>query len=196
MDAPANTVLHAAAQVNHCYAAWPAPKLGHPDAAACAVLAEWLTNEVLHRAIREEGGAYGAGASYDAMTGIFRMISTRDPRLLGTYADFDAAIASVLSVEMTRESIEEAIICVIQDLDKPRPPYRHAMQSWSRKRIGITDRMRNQFRAGVLGCTATDVRLAAKAWLHGHTPSRCAFAGDTSTERGDMRVLHLAQLLE
>jgi presequence protease len=196
LDPPVNTVLHAAAQVNHCYAAWPAPKLGHPDAPACAVLAEWLTNEVLHRAIREEGGAYGAGASYDAMTGIFRMISTRDPRLLGTYADFDTAIESVLSAELTRESIEEAIICVIQDLDKPRPPYRHAMQSWSRKRIGITDQMRNQFRAGVLGCTAIDVRSAAKAWLHGHTPSRCAFAGDTSTERGDMRVLHLAQLLE
>jgi Zn-dependent M16 (insulinase) family peptidase len=195
-DPPANTVLHAAAQVNHCYAAWPVPKLGHPDAAACAVLAEWITNEALHRAIREEGGAYGAGASYDAMTGIFRMISTRDPRLLGTYADFDAAIESAISVEMTSESIEEAIICVIQDLDKPRPPYRHAMQSWSRKRVGITDQIRNQFRAGVLGCTAMDVRSAAKAWLHGHTPSRCAFAGDTSTERGNMHVLHLAQLLE
>lgn len=196
VDAPANTMLHAAAQVNHCYAAWLAPKLGHPDAAACAVLAEWMTNEVLHRAIREEGGAYGAGASYDAMTGIFRMISTRDPRLLATYADFDAAIEAALGAEMTRESIEEAIICVIRDLDKPRSPYRHAMQSWSRKRVGITDEMRNQFRAGVLGCTASELRAAAKAWLQGQAPSRCAFSGDTATARGDMQVVHLAQLLE
>lgn len=196
MEPLANTVLHAAAQVNHCHAAWPAPRLGHPDAAACAVLAEWLTNEVLHRAIREEGGAYGAGASYDAMGGILRMISTRDPRLLGTYADFDAAIDAALNADMTQESIEEAIICVIRDLDKPRPPYREAMRSWSRQRIGITDRMRNQFRAGVLQCTASELRAAAKTWLHRQTPSRCAFAGDAATERGDMRIVHLAQLLE
>ena len=196
MDPLANTVLHAAAQVNHCYAAWPAPKLGHPDAAPCAVLAELLTNEVLHRAIREEGGAYGAGTSYDAVTGILRMISNRDPRLLGTYADFDAAINSVLTADMTQESIEEAIICVIRDLDKPQPPYRQAMQSWSRKRIGITDQMRNQFRAGVLQCTENEIRAVAKTWLHRQTPSRCAFAGDAATERGDMHILHLAQLLE
>jgi presequence protease len=192
----ANTVLHAAAQVNHCHAAWPAPRLWHPDAAACAVLAEWLTNEVLHRAIREEGGAYGAGASYDAMAGILRMISNRDPRLLGTYADFEAAIDWVLAADITQESIEEAIICVIRELDRPRPLHREAIQSWSRKRIGITEQMRNQFRAGVLHCTAADIRAAAKTWLHRQTPSRCAFAGDAATECGDMRVLHLAQLLE
>lgn len=192
----ANTVLHAAAQVNHCYAAWPAPRLGHPDASALAVLAEWLTNEVLHRAIREEGGAYGAGAAYDAVAGIFRMISTRDPRLLGTYADFDAALGTVLTADITQESIEEAIICVIRDLDKPRSPYRKAMQSWSRKRLGITDQMRNQFRAGVLQCTASAIRAVAKTWLHRQTPSRCAFAGDAAAECGGMHVLHLAQLLE
>ncbi len=192
----ANTVLHAAAQANHCYAAWPAPKIGHPDAAACAVLAEWLTNEGLHRAIREEGGAYGGGAYYDATSGILQMISNRDPRLLGTYADFEAAIDRVLAADMTRESIEEAIICVVRELDKPRPRYREAIQSWSRKRIGLTDRMRNQFRAGVLQCTASDIRAAAKTWLHRQTPSRCAFAGDATIGRGDMRILHLAQLLE
>lgn len=196
MEPLANTVLHAAGQVNHCHAAWPAPKLGHPDAAACAVLADWLTNEVLHRAIREEGGAYGAGASYDGVGGIFRMTSNRDPRLLGTYADFEAAIARALAADMTQESIEEAIICVIQELDKPRPPYREAIQSWSRKRLGITDQIRNQFRAGVLQCTADAIRAAAKTWLHRQTPSRCAFAGDAATEHADMRMLHLAQLLE
>jgi len=192
----ANTVLHATAQVNHCYSAWLGPKLGHPDAAACAVLAEWFTNEILHRAIREEGGAYGAGASFDVTTGIFRMISNRDPRLLGTYADFDAAIDYVLTTDITQESIEEAIICVIRDLDKPHSPYREAIQSWSRKRIGLTDNMRNQFRTDVLNCTAKDIRAAAQTWLQGQTPSRCAFAGDVNTDCGEMQTSHLAWLLE
>lgn len=192
----ANTALHAAAQVNHCNAAWPAPRLMHADAAACAVLAEWLTNEALHRAIREEGGAYGAGASYDATSGIFRMTSYRDPRLLGTYGDFENAIEWVLAADITQESIEEAIICVIRDLDKPLPPYREAMKSWLRKRLGITEQMRNQYRAGILHCTANDIRTAAKTWLHRQKPSRCAFAGNAATPCGDMHILHLAQLLE
>jgi Zn-dependent M16 (insulinase) family peptidase len=192
----ANSVLHAGAQVNHCYSAWLGPKLGDPDAGPCAVLAEWLTNEVLHRAIREEGGAYGAGASFDATTGIFRMISNRDPRLLGTYADFEAALDWVLAADITEESLEEAILCVVRDLDKPYPPYREAYRSWSRKRIGITDDMRNQFRAGVLTCTASDIRGAAKTWLQRQTPSRCAFAGDATTDCGEMQSVHLAQMLE
>lgn len=192
----ADTILHASAQVNHCYAAWLAPTLAHPDAAACAVLAEWLTNEVLHRAIREEGGAYGAGAAFDATTGIFRMISNRDPRLLGTYADFDAAIDWVLAAEMTQESLEEAIICVIRELDKPHSPYREAMLAWSRQRIGITDDLRNRFRAGVLNCSQDDIRVAAKKWLKDRAPSRCAFAGDMATAYGSMQALQLAQMLE
>ena len=70
------------------------------------------------------------------------MMSYRDPRLSATYADFGQAIAWVLESELSAESIEEAIICVLQGMDKPQSPYKEAINSWSRKQIGVTDAMR------------------------------------------------------
>ena len=56
------------------------------------VLGPYLRNTTLHRAIREQGGAYGAGAGYGADAGTFRFFSYRDPRIAGTFADFDLAV--------------------------------------------------------------------------------------------------------
>ena len=50
----ANTALHASAQVNHCFSVWAGPTIAEPDAAFVSVLAELLTNEVLHRSIRKK----------------------------------------------------------------------------------------------------------------------------------------------
>ncbi|MEO8171322.1 MAG: insulinase family protein, partial [Oxalobacteraceae bacterium] len=191
----ANAALHASAQVNHCFAVWSGPTIAEPDAAFVSVLAELLTNEVLHRSIREEGGAYGGQASHAAGTGKFEMMSYRDPRLSATYADFGQAIAWVLESELSAESIEEAIICVLQGMDKPQSPYREAINSWSRKQIGITDAMRVQYRQNVLRCSAADLKAAAKKWLCNTTPSRAAFVGKTDQDMAGLDVTNLASLL-
>jgi presequence protease len=193
--APANIALHASAQVNHCFAIWPGPTIAEPDAAFVSVLAELLTNEVLHRSIREEGGAYGGHASHSVETGIFEMMSYRDPRLSATYADFKQAIGWVLDTELTEESIEEAIICVLQSMDKPHSPYKEAIRSWSRKQIGITDAMRNEYRQNVLRCSAADLKAAAQKWLANTTSSRAAFVGRTDQDMAALEVTSLASLL-
>ena len=193
--APANSALHASAQVNHCFAIWPAPTIAEPDAAFVSVLAELLTNEVLHRSIREEGGAYGGQASHAVGTGMFQMMSYRDPRLSATYADFERAIAWVLEAELSEESIEEAIICVLQEMDKPQSPYKEAINSWSRKQIGVTDAMRAQFRRNVLHCSAADLKAAARKWLSDTTPSRAAFVGKTDQDMAGLGVINLASLV-
>ncbi|HBO14674.1 MAG TPA: peptidase M16, partial [Halieaceae bacterium] len=71
-------------QVNFCARAYPTVPVGHPDAAALTVLAAYLRNGFLHRAIREQGGAYGGGASQDSSIAAFRFFSYRDPRLTET----------------------------------------------------------------------------------------------------------------
>ena len=43
------------------------------------VLAPFLRNGYLHGAIREKGGAYGSGASFDSNAAAFRFYSHRDP---------------------------------------------------------------------------------------------------------------------
>ncbi|MCH9674252.1 MAG: insulinase family protein, partial [Gammaproteobacteria bacterium] len=80
-------------QVNFCAKAYPAVPEGHADAPALRVLAPLLRNGYLHRAIREQGGAYGAGATYSADSGSFRFYSYRDPRLTETLDDFDRSVA-------------------------------------------------------------------------------------------------------
>ncbi len=51
------------------------------------ILAAYLRNGFLHSAIREKGGAYGGGASYDGNACSFRFYSYRDPRLAETFND-------------------------------------------------------------------------------------------------------------
>lgn len=192
---PANAALHASAQINHCFAVWPGPTIAQPDAAFVSVLAELLTNEVLHRTIREEGGAYGGQVSHALDTGMFTMMSYRDPRLSATYADFEQAIAWVLASELSDESIEEAIICVLQGMDKPQSPYKEAVSSWSRKQIGVTDAMRTQYRQNALRCCAADLKTAARKWLFNTTSSRAAFVGKTEQDMAGLALTGLAALL-
>ena len=75
-------------QVCFCSEAFSTVKWHHEDAAALLVLSTVLRNGYLHSAIREKGGAYGAGASQDLHSGIFRFYSYRDPKCIETFKEF------------------------------------------------------------------------------------------------------------
>lgn len=186
--------MHAPAQVNHCYAAWSAPAVSHPDAPVLAVLGELMTNLVLHQALREEGGAYGGHAAYSTDANLFVMMSYRDPRLAETYDVFRSAIDWVVSSELEREKVEEAIIGVMQSLDRPRTPFEEVMWAWEQQERGIDDDMRRRYRAGVLGCTAEQLKQAAATWLKDKAPSRAAFVGKTEQPLPGLELLPLADL--
>ena len=62
-------------QVCYCAQAFMGVPREHPDSAALSVLATVLRNGFLHTAIREKGGAYGAGASNDTATNTFKLFS-------------------------------------------------------------------------------------------------------------------------
>ncbi|GAA4021738.1 insulinase family protein [Actimicrobium antarcticum] len=189
-----NVALHATSQINHCVIAWSVPGVQHADAAALAVAAELLSHQILHQALREQGGAYGGYASYAANAGVFSMSSYRDPRLAGTYADFAIAIDQLLASDYSQETIEEAIICVIKGLDKPHSPYAEALTAWNLQQRGITAEIRLQFRTGVLNCSAAQVKAAVQHWLKEGIPSRAAFAGNTTQELAGLEVVDLVGL--
>lgn len=191
---PANLALVAPAQVNHCFASWPVPYLGHSDCAPLSVLANLLTNQILHQALREEGGAYGGRAKNAPQSGIFTMYSYRDPRLVETYRDFERAVHWVIDSALVREHVEEAIIGVVSDLDKPQSPYDEALHAWRMRERGVTQEIRVAFRKGVLECTEEQLRAVARKYLLGVTPSRAAFAGDSVTDLGGLEVLDLHAL--
>ncbi|WP_332877373.1 insulinase family protein [Massilia sp. S19_KUP03_FR1] len=192
--APVNLALHATSQVNHCVIAWRAPRIGHPDAAALAVAAEFMGANMLHQALREQGGAYGGFASYSGDAGMFSMSSFRDPRLAGTYADFNAALAAVENDAFSAEQLEEAIISVIKGLDKPMSPYVSAVRAWQLQRSGIDEAVRQQFRTGILTCTLDQIRAAVRTWLVPASASRVAFVGDSSVDLAGLALVDLTAL--
>jgi len=139
--------------------------VGHADAASLTVLAGVLRNGFLHTAIREQGGAYGGGASQDSMNAAFRFYSYRDPRLSDTLNDFDQSIAWVLETQHEWRVIEEAILGVVSSLDKPSSPAGTAKQHFHDALFGRSPAQHARFRQAVLGVTAADLIRVAEQYL-------------------------------
>ena len=152
------------ADVNFCAKAYAAVPQGAPDAPALAVLARYLTDGFLHPAIRERGGAYGGGASFDSDSGAFAFYSYRDPRLAETLVDFDRAL-DWLATPAPGALLEEAILGVIRGLDKPRSPAGAAVHWFYSELHGRDAAFREQFRQQVLATTVADLRAVAARHL-------------------------------
>ncbi len=152
-------------QVNFCAKSYPTITVIHEDAPALMVLAGFLRNNFLHRAIREKGGAYGGGASFDSDTGAFRFYSYRDPRLDGTLADFDASLEWMISTQHPWQPIEEAILGVISAIDKPGSPAGEAKSAFHAALHGRTIEHRQQFRKRILEVTQDDLKRVTERYL-------------------------------
>lgn len=177
-------------QVNFCARAYPTVAVDHPDAAALTVLGGFLRNGYLHRAIREKGGAYGGGAAQDSVNGAFRFFSYRDPRLEETLDDFDGALTWLQEAEHDPQELEESILGVVGQLDRPRSPAGAARHAFHNKLFGRTPEQRARFRERVLAVTLEDLRRVAGEWL---VPERASTAVITSPEnRARAEALGLA----
>ena len=152
-------------QVNFCAKAYPTVSSGHPDAPTLSVLAAYLRNGFLHRSIREQGGAYGGGASHDGNVGAFRFFSYRDPRNLETLSDFDASIAWVLSAEPDSLALEEAILSVISSLDKPASPSGEVKKAFYDGLNGRTAGHKRALRESIVSTTLDDLRRVTDTYL-------------------------------
>jgi presequence protease len=152
-------------QVNFCAKAYPTVPADHPDAATLTVLGGFLRNGFLHRVIREQGGAYGGGASQDSSIAAFRFYSYRDPRLSETLNDFDAALEWLKTTPHTKQSLEEAILGVVSSIDKPGSPAGEAKSTYNAELFGRTREKRELFRNRVVRVTIDDLLRAAKEYL-------------------------------
>ena len=124
-----------------------------------------MRNAFLHRAIREQGGAYGAGADQDGGSASFRFFSYRDPRLAETLQDFDAAIDWVIHEEHHERLVEEAILGVISSMDRSVSPAGAAKQDYYNNLFGRTRESRMAFRKGVLAVTVADLKRVCAQYL-------------------------------
>jgi Zn-dependent M16 (insulinase) family peptidase len=152
-------------QVNYCARAYSTVPSNHEDAPALVILGDILRNGYLHRAIREQGGAYGGGASQDNNSGCFRFYSYRDPRSVDTFADYDGAIAWAAEGNINAQHLEEAVLGVIGSLDKPGSPAGEALSTFQNNLHDRTPKVRKAFRQRLLKVTLEDISKVVRVYL-------------------------------
>ena len=181
-------------QVNFCARAYPTVPADHPDAAALMVLAGFLRNGYLHRAVREQGGAYGGGASHDADNAAFRFFSYRDPRLSETLEDFDRSIRWLLEEKHEWRLVEEAVLGVVSSIDKPGSPAGEARDAFYNGLHGRTPEWRQAFRQRVLAVTLEDLQRVGETYLQAGKASTAVVTGaaqQQECEQLGLTVRHL-----
>lgn len=164
------------ANVQFCSSAYAAVEVSHPDAAPLMVLAAYLRNGFLHSAIREKGGAYGGGASYDGNACSFRFYSYRDPRLAETFQDFEASVDWLFNAEQQPHQLEEAILGLIASMDKPGSPAGEAITACYSLLHARTPAFRAQLRERLLAVNLDDLKRVADVYLRQQKPSKSVVA--------------------
>jgi Zn-dependent M16 (insulinase) family peptidase len=169
-------------QVNFCGKAYPAAPTGHKDSAALSVLGSFLRNGYLHRTIREQGGAYGGGATYDSDTSSFRFYSYRDPRFVETLNDFDASLDWLLETKHDGQALEEAILGVVGSIDNPSSPSGEAVNAFYSDLHQRHYQWRKQARKDILAVDLADLLRVGEKYLQ--------------PEKGSIAVIGSQEVLE
>lgn len=170
-------------QVNFCARAYPTVAVDHADAAALMVLGRFLTNGFLHRAIREQGGAYGSGGSYDSDAGAFRFFSYRDPRVEGTLDDFERSVDWLLSARHEPRQVEEAILGVIGAVDRPESPAGEAVKAFYGELHGRDAGQRRRLRSRLLEVNLEDLQRVGETWLRPEAAHTAVVSDRATLER-------------
>ncbi len=152
------------AQVCYCAEAFPTVDSFHEDAPALSVLGAVLRNGYLHSAIREKGGAYGAGAMQDSNNKIFKFFSYRDPKCTETFNEFMKSREWSLK-GISQDQLDEGILGVISSIDKPLSPYGEAMSDFANNLDKKDINQRLKFRSMVKECSLDDLANVSRKYL-------------------------------
>ncbi|MDL2286028.1 insulinase family protein [Desulfococcaceae bacterium OttesenSCG-928-F15] len=154
-----------ATAVSFVATAFATPRMEHPDAPVYAIMAKLLKSSYLHREIREKGGAYGGFALFNGEDGVFSMASYRDPHIRRTLDTFVGAVNFLASGDFTETDVEEALLQVCSDMDRPDTPVAFAKKSFMREMIGLSDELRRNYRKRLLAVDRKAVcELAARVF--------------------------------
>jgi Zn-dependent M16 (insulinase) family peptidase len=172
-------------QVCFCAEAFPTVDFRHEDAPALTVLGTILRNGYLHSAIREKGGAYGAGASQDSNNKVFKFFSYRDPKCTETFNEFKKSREWSIK-NITEEQLEEGVLGVISSIDKPLSPFGEAISDFMSSLDHKTQDERLSFRSKVKECNLADLAMVSEKYLFNES-KRSAIAGQNyETELKDL----------
>jgi Zn-dependent M16 (insulinase) family peptidase len=171
----------------------------HPDAPTLAIIAQLLNNTILHKKLREQGGAYGGGASANPIAGTFTFYSYRDPNLYSTIKTFETSPQALSTNPFTDQEIAEAKLSVLQDLDTPIAPGSRAILAYSWWRKGKSHVIRQQFRDRLIAVCRNDILKTIHTYFPPVSKPFVAFANqqlfakDAAVFAGENRPLTILQ---
>lgn len=181
--------------VGYCALAVKVVPIEHEDAPLFVLLGQFLRDGFLHTAIREQGGAYGSGAGYDAESESFRFFSYRDPRIQGTFEDFENSIRWLLENDHAEERLDEAKIGVIAKIDTPSSPAKEALADAILRLRGYTKETQNRNRTKILDATIDDLKRIAREYLSDLTSaSRVVITGKQNREECEKMGFEITEL--
>ncbi|MFV9503621.1 MAG: insulinase family protein [Oscillochloridaceae bacterium umkhey_bin13] len=135
--------------------------LGVEASGATSAITRFLNISYYLEKIRVQGGAYGAGISYDRATGLLGATSYRDPNLLATLKVYDETGAFLRNADLDGVTVERSIIGTIGDIDGYQLPDAKGYTALVRHLTGVTDSWRQELREQLLDATAADFRAFA-----------------------------------
>lgn len=162
---PINTGISIPAQVSYVAKVLSAPAYADPLSAPLFMLARQLSSGYLYKHIRVQGGAYGGMSQYDPMSGIFALLSYRDPNIVSTLHVYREAIDFISRNRTSREELEKTIIGTIGSLDKPMDPSSRGYIAMIRNFTGLSDEDRLKFRNYLLDMTPELLLEAASRYF-------------------------------
>lgn len=109
--------LSAPTQVNFVGMAFPVERDSRIDTGAYLVARKYLNTTYLWERIRVQGGAYGGFCTFDLNSGVFLLLSYRDPNIEKTLDSFSGIAEFLKNLELSAEELERTIIGTIGSVD-------------------------------------------------------------------------------
>ena len=149
-------------QVNFSAISFDAPIYDPGESPKFVILSSLLRNEYLHKRVREQGGAYGGGATYDPFSGTFKMFSYRDPRFVETLEDFENSLTWASLGSFDDDMILESKLSVLSDIDKPSSPAGEAFKDYRLNSENRSQKNRQAYRNNIFNVSKEDLVEAAE----------------------------------
>lgn len=165
------------------------------ESAILQILSQLLTFRYLHSEIREKGGAYGAGATCDALNGIFSFYSYRDPKPFNSLNVYNDAIPfickSIKGGKITDEDLEQAKLTIFQRIEAPKSVRDDGMALFN---YDIDDDMRQERRNALLDCDLDDVLNVGEKYFDEKNPKSSVIIGHDIEEIKESKEWNIEEL--
>lgn len=145
-------------QVNHVGLAVNLHSGGIYPTGTSMAIQKLLGTTWLWERVRQEGGAYGAGASISRYTGVMSFTSYRDPNLTRTLENFRNAATYLANLEISSEELERTVVGSIGGMDAYQLPDARGYSALIQHLCGITTAWRQERREELMATTLGDIR--------------------------------------